>query len=217
MLRNILKKVWNSIMFLPREIHYGQMRKKLTNHNFSIIASDCFGSFAYHNLKERFNSPTINLFISTDDFICFVKNLREYLASELKEIKDDTKQYPVGEITYSGKAVRIDFMHYHSFEEAKEKWNERKQRVNYANIFIVQTIAGELKREMVDAFSALPYKNKLLITRENDFGCDCNVTHPIFSKANYKPGEFLKFKTIFSCKRHMDDIDYVEFFNGRNS
>ena len=202
-------------MKLPRAAHYKKLKKRLTNSNFSIISSNCFGTFMYHNLNEKFNSPTINLFFSQNDFYQFVLHLKEYLETELVEITDDTVTYPIGGLTYNGYTVRINFMHYKSFEEAKSKWNERKHRIDFSNIYIIQLITTGITQEYLDKFAALPYKHKMLITHENNFKCDCMVTHKIFSKENYKPGEVLTYKSVFSKKRHMDDIDYVGWINNR--
>lgn len=211
----ILKKIYNSIMYLPRATYYRKMKKKLMNTNFSIIASDCFGSVVYHNLRQRFNSPTINLFFSKDDFYQFVLHLKEYLTLELVELEDQNVPYPVGSLTYNDQTIRIDFMHYKSFEEAKNKWDERKLRVDFSNIYIIQTVANGITQEYLDSFAALPFKHKMLITHNNNYTCDCMIIHQIFSKDNYKPGNILKYKSLFSRSRYMDDIDYVSFLNER--
>ena len=213
MLNTIVKKISKYVMILPRKLYYMYLRKKLKNTDFTIIANDCFGTFVYHNLNLKFNTPTINLFFSHDDFILFVKNLEGFLSADLEEDIEIARKYPVGKLTYNGDCIRIEFMHYSSFEEARNKWNERKKRVNFSNIFVIQTVHKNIDKNLIDSFQKLPYNNKLLITHENEYVCDCMVTHPVFSKKNYKAGEFLKYKNIFSYKRYMDDIDYVAFLN----
>jgi len=210
---DVLRKIYHSIMWLPRTLHNRRLRKKLKNSDFSIISSDCFGSFVYHNLRQKFNSPTINLFFSQNDFFNFVLHLKEYLQATLVEVIDDNVTYPVGSLTYHDKTIRIDFMHYNSFEEAKKKWDERKTRVDFSNIYIIQVVSANITQEYLNDFSALPYKHKLLITHDNDFTCDYMVTHKIFSKSNYKPGGILKYKSRLSSSRYMDDIDYISFLN----
>ena len=44
---------------------------KTENKNFTIIARDCVGGILYHQLGERFLSPTINLFFTPEDFNYF--------------------------------------------------------------------------------------------------------------------------------------------------
>lgn len=210
---DVLRKFFHFVMRFPRALHDRRLRKRLKNANFSIISSDCFGSFVYHNLRQRFNSPTINLFFRQDDFFTFVVHLKEYLQATLVEVKDDQVTYPVGSLTCHNKTIRIDFMHYHSFEEAKKKWDERKTRVDFSNIYIIQVVSNNITQEYLDEFSSLPYKHKLLITHDNEFTCDYMVTHKVFSKSNYEPGGILKYKSRLSSSRHMDDIDYISFLN----
>lgn len=209
----IVRKMSRALMYTTREKFYAEKRKALTNSDFSVISSDCFGGIACHNLGQRFNSPTVNLFFSHDGFLHFVNNLKEYLQAELVEVKDESVPYPVGTLTYGENTIRIDFMHYKTFDEAKEKWNARRTRVNFSNIYIIQTVPKNLTKEHVEKFNALPYKHKLLITHENDYDCTCMVTHKMFSDEDYKPGGILEYRSYFSKDRFMDDIDYISFFN----
>ena len=213
MIKRIIRKMCSLIVYFPRKIYYYKKRKNLYNSDFSIISSDCFGSFVYHNLNLKFNSPTINLFFSSSDFILFVNHLKEYLEADLTECLDHDKNYPVGELSYNDQKIKIYFMHYKTFREAKSKWETRKRRINFSNIYIIQTVVGEVTQEFLKKFESLPYKNKLLITKNNNFQSECIVTHPIFQKSDYRPGEILEYKSWFSCKRHMDDIGYVDFLN----
>ncbi|MDE6474829.1 MAG: DUF1919 domain-containing protein [Clostridia bacterium] len=57
--------------------------------------------------------------------------------------------------------IKINGIHYKTFEELKNKWNERKMRVNYNNIFIIGSYRDGCTDELVERFCALPYKNKV--------------------------------------------------------
>ena len=209
----MLKKIIYGTINSYRTAYYKRMKKRLTNLDFSVIASDCFGTFVYHNLGLRFTSPTINLFFSPEDFIAFVSDLKGFLSAEFTEVTNHDKPYPVATLTSNGKTITVEFMHYHSFEEAKTKWHERKQRINFSNLYIIQTIAKTPTKKQIEDFEALPYKNKLLVTKESDFKGDYIATHKVFNKPDYKHGEILTYKSRFSYKKYMDDIDYVEFLN----
>lgn len=212
-IKKIIRKIFHIMCYVPRRIYYSRKRKQLKNTDFTLIASDCFGGFVYHNLGLQFKSPTVNLYFGKGDFTAFVTNLKEYVAAELYEVTDHDKPFPVGELVYGGRAVRIYFMHYKTFDEAKEKWNSRKQRIDYSNIYIAQTIASGATAEDVERFNALPYKHKMLITKDTGICGEGIVTHPVFSKNNYESGEFLRYKSLISCKRYMDEIDYIGFLN----
>ena len=67
-----------------------------------------------HELGERFNSLTVNLFFSAEGYLKFLKNLDYYLKQALVEIESD-KDCPVAKLD----DITICFMHYLSFDVAK--------------------------------------------------------------------------------------------------
>lgn len=199
------------IIGLLRKKYYSVKRKRLENSEASIISSDCFGTFVSHNLGLRFNSPTVNLFFPKEDFFEFVSNLEAYLKCYVTPVADSEVNYPVGKLTLGEKSVRINFMHYKSFEEAREKWNERKKRVKLDNIYIIFVIA-DATEEDIARFDDLNWKNKMLITKKNLTGSP-NVAEHKLLKNSKKPGAILFYRHCFSLRRPMDKIDYVSFLN----
>ena len=195
-----------------KKLYYQKLRNKLKNKVPSIIAINCIGGIIYHNLNLKFFSPTINLFFEKEDFFLFVENLKGFLGSELLEYHSADVNYPVGYLTYGNKDILIHFMHYSNFEEAKQKWNERKERINFDNLYIMHMITDATEDD-IDRFNRLPYKNKLLISNINPFKQKNIFTHNIFSDKDYFPGKILKPKSKYSYKIFLDDIDYVSFLN----
>lgn len=128
------------------------MRKKLKN-NPSIITNHCVGGIISHDLGLKFLSPTVNLKILPDDFVKFVKNLKEYLELDFVLVESGLP-YPVGRL----KDIMVYFVHYKSFDEAVKKWNERKKRIDFNNIRIIMTVRDGAKSETLKEFDALPYK-----------------------------------------------------------
>jgi len=210
---NIVKKFVKRVVKYLRLFYRKIKRKKLLNNNPSIISRDCIGGVIYHDLYLEFLSPTVNLFFEKDDFIKFTNNLFGYLSSEVTEIRLPNVSYPVGEITYKGQPVKIFFMHYKTFEEARDKWNERVSRINKDNIFIINHIASDLTKSDIDKFEALPFKNKVLITYENPTNSKDIKVLDLYTKPEYRPGKVLEYKSSISIKRYIDDFDYVSFFN----
>ena len=211
----LIYKLIYKMMSYPRKCYYKKYQKRLKNKSPSLITSDCLGGIIYHNLGLKFMSPTINLYIEPKEFVTFVHNLKGFMESDVIEIKAENKKFPVGQIEYNGKKVTLNFMHYNSFEEAKNKWDERKLRIDYSNIYIAQIIVDATKEDF-EAFESLPYENKILITKENLTNSKNVTTLKIFSKKKYKPGEGFHYKNWFSIKRHIDEWDYVEFLNKSN-
>lgn len=50
-----------------------------------------------HELGERFNSPTVNLFFKAEDYLKFLENLDYYLKQALVEVESE-KNYPVAKL-----------------------------------------------------------------------------------------------------------------------
>ena len=138
--------------------------KALTNHKFSIIASSCNGGVITSELGAQFRTPTINLWFDAEDFVKLAENFKYYMSLEVEEIENNFYNYPVGRID----DVIIYFMHYHGFEKAKDKWNQRKQRINYDSLYFMMAERDGCTKELVQRFDALPYTNKVIFTA-NDY------------------------------------------------
>lgn len=183
--------------------------KRLKNKNFSIISSNCCGMFMYYDMGLPYLSPTINLSIEMNDFVKMVENLRWYMEQELIELKDETSEYPVGMLG----DITIYFVHYQTFAEGAEKWEERKKRINWNNLFVVGSERDGCTYETIKHFDKLPYKNKVIFT---------HINYPEFKSAYYIKGfeekSELGFITFYKKqtlkRRYLDDFNYVGFLNG---
>ena len=185
-------------------------RLRLKNRQPTIIASNCIGTFIYYDMKLRFNSPTINLSFDMNDYVRFLENLPWYLEQEVVPCEDNRFDYPCGMV----EDVQIRFNHYKTFEEAADKWNERKQRIDWDNLFIIGIDGDDCTYESLRQFNALPYPNKVVFTHK---------PYPEFSSAYYLPGfedmggigRTTDFKDQFLIRRYMDQFDYISFLNGK--
>ena len=192
---------------LEHRIYIERKRRKLKNHNPTIIASNCNGGYILHDLGLRFNTPTINLFILATDYLKFVKNLDYYLAQELEEIESNL-DYPVGKLA----DIRIFFMHYKSFDEAKQKWVERSKRIDKNNIFLMMTDKNVCTHDLMIEFDNLPYKNKVIFTHKPQ----PDIRSAVYIKGFESEGEvgiLSDWKPGFWKRRYLDDYDYVSFLN----
>ena len=61
-------------------------KKRLANRNFTILCNNCVGGVILHELGERFNSPTVNLFFGAEDYIKFLEKLDYYLSQTLERV-----------------------------------------------------------------------------------------------------------------------------------
>ena len=108
-------------------------RLRLKNKNATIISSNCNGTFIYYDMRLRFLSPTINLSFDMNDYVRFLENLRWYMEQPITPYPDDRFAYPCGMLG----DIEIRFNHYKTFDEAIAKWEERKQRIDWDNLFIL--------------------------------------------------------------------------------
>ena len=191
---------------LKRDLYKKYLRVKLKNKNFSIIASNCNGGVILSDLDVKFNTPTINLFFYPEDFLKFLSNIKENLEYELIEDESDCN-YPIGSLNN----IKIHFMHYKTFEEAKEKWDSRKNRINYNNLFIMCTDRDGCTYEQIKRFDQLPYKNKIMFTHK---------PYPEFKSCYYiegfeqEPSVGILLNYIGNTrKRYLNKFDFVKWFN----
>lgn len=125
----------------------------------SIFAIHCWGGVTYCGLGLKFLSPFINMWEEAEDYLKILQNPQEYLKHpvEFLEYAYDPlgkKEYPVGRLN----DVKLHFNHYASYEKAVQKWDERKKRINWNNLFIMMYTE---EKEVAKKFMDLPYKNKV--------------------------------------------------------
>lgn len=147
--------------------------KKIKNKNFTIISNNCWGGMIYESYNMRKLSPTVGLFFMASDYIKFVSDLRNYLDKELHfinpfeskyyaELQHDSRfgNYPIAILG----DIEIMFLHARSEEEAKSKWKNRCERIQWDKLIIKFNDQNGCTLDDVIAFSKLPYKNKLFFT-----------------------------------------------------
>lgn len=183
-------------------------KKKLKNKDFSLICNDCNGGVILSDLGVRFNSPFVNLWIMPKDYLRMLSDLQNYLNEELEFINDETYSYPVGLL----KDVHIYFQHYPSQKEAFEKWNIRKERIRYDNLFILFNDRNGCTLDDLLCFDSLPYKNKAVFLHKPIPAIKSGVFIRGFEEKE-SVGICLDFKGKWSGKRYLDDFKYIDWFN----
>lgn len=204
-------KFCSAVTYVLRDMEWRfykmRKRRRLKNRNFTILSSNCNGTFMYYDMGLRYLTPTVNLSMSMDDFVKMAQNPGWYMEQEFTEL-EPKDGYPAGQLG----DIRINFVHYKTFEEGVRKWEERKKRINWDNLFIVGTEKDGCTYETLRRFEELPYKNKVIFT---------HVEYPEFSSACYIRGfeeknelGVLTFpKKQLLKRRYLDDFDYVAFLN----
>lgn len=112
-------------------------RSLLKNKNFTIISDDCWGGEVYRELNLPYMTPFIGCFINPEDYLHLLQNIEHHLCLPLRFI-DSTKKLPNTELLFPVALlgdIEINFMHYKTPLEAKEKWERRLKRINLKNVF----------------------------------------------------------------------------------
>lgn len=198
------------INYIRRILRYFY-RKTLRKQDITMITNNCIGGIIYHDMHLQFLTPTINLYFDNEEFIRFCTYLDEYLSLAVEECISIQKPFPVGVLHGSHGDVHIYFMHYDSFEQAVAKWYERKERINYDNLYIIME-AQKCSSTILAKFNDIPYANKVVLT---DGDHDVANSFPIkgnFYGESYWPGKLLEYppRGLF---RYMEQFDYVTFIN----
>lgn len=190
-------------------------RKRLKNHDFSIICSDCTAGCVCKDLKVRMNSPTRNFYFNADDFIKFCENLDYYLSLSPCPYNGDYKENGTQYTMASLGDLKMFLVHYSSVEQAREEWDRRKIRVNQENIFFVMNDRNYCDKTYIQAFNNLPYKNKVCFTHipYDEFECTYYITGS--EKEDYLESLMVFIKQWW-IKRYYDQFDWVSWLNGEN-
>lgn len=138
-------------------------RKKLTNTDITILSSNCTGGLIYHDLGLKFLSPTVNLSIDSPEFVKMVSNIEYYMSLDPVEIVDEKYKCPVGMLG----DIEIHFTHYKTFEEGRSKWNERKKRINYDNIYVITNDNDGFTEEDFKVLENCKFRNAVVFTAKD--------------------------------------------------
>lgn len=126
---------------------------ELKESRISIISNNCWGGVIYRTLGMECLSPFKNLSLEEEDYLRLLKNFKYYMGCEPRFLKyaynkNSKKEYPVMLLD----DVKLHCNHDTNPEEAAEKWNRRKVKINYDNLFVEMYTEN---REMMGKFLAL--------------------------------------------------------------
>ena len=156
-------------------------RMRLSCTSFTIISNNCWAGHCYRFFSLPYNTPTVGLYFFSDEYIRFVSNLKYYMSRDLCFINAEQSKYyhilvergetnvPIGILD----DVEIVFLHYKTEEEVKEKWERRKQRIDWDNIYFKFSEMNLCRKEHLETFNQLPTENKFVFTAQkyDDIGC----------------------------------------------
>jgi uncharacterized protein (DUF1919 family) len=173
------------------------LKQQLINCNFSIISNDCYGAEIYRWIDRPYNTPFVGLMVMAPCYISFLQNFEHNIYQELKFEKGtkypslenfwfQRSKYPIGLIN----GTEIHFLHYHSEKDAYEKWNRRKDRIDFNNLRFKFCLGKDFATiEHLRAFDLLSYPFKICFgeDRLNDFHSYASIPAlPIDGAASFR-------------------------------
>ena len=160
-----IKDIYKRILWDPVErTQMENVRSRIKNKNFTIICSNCCGGWIYHMLGMRFDSPTINIWIDKKEFCSFAADLHYYLSQNLVFYEKEGRKCPCAYLGEGDRKISIDFVHYKTKEEALEKWEERKKRVHWDNLYIITCDGSGATSEDFELLKFASCKRKVVFT-----------------------------------------------------
>lgn len=208
----LVRKLWD-IRLHHRDKHELDKRRayfpqltKLIDKDTTIITNNCFAGRIMQDLGMQYNSPTLGLYIWYPDYIEFLRNLKYYLT-EAKITFVEHSKYPLGDerrakwshwypIGLLDNKVEVAFLHYHTCEEAAEKWYRRAGRINWEKIMIIGMEQNLCTLPDIYAFDELPYNNKIIFTSRSLPTLKSNIHLEMFDGKD-EVGDAYRFSDIY--------------------
>lgn len=211
-LQRVVKRSSSKLLSTYRNYFRSRFVKKkkyeLNNKNICLISSNCNGALILHDLGLQFRTPFVNLWMNSHDFLKMLQSLEYYMSCKLTVTTENGINYPIGMLD----DIKVYFQHYNNFEEAKEKWEQRKQRIDYKHLFILFTDRDGCTESDLKDFDNLPYKNKVVFVNKPYPNIKSAVYIPGFEKEE-SVGLCMEYRSVLSYKKYYDYFDYVKWFN----
>ncbi len=141
-------------------------QERLRVDDFTILCSNCIGGTIYHRFGKQFKSPTVNLCFTQPDFVQFCLHLDYYLAQPL-HFFDAKTTYPTAILKGNSSEIpdiRIDFNHYQDSHTAEEKWEDRKKRMDFDQLYVIFYNLDGITTDDIQKMDAFPCRNKVIFT-----------------------------------------------------
>lgn len=193
-----------------------KMRNNLKNKDITLLCPNCLGGILFHDLGLQFKSPTVNLMMLQTDFIKFCLHLDDFLKGQLIFFKHDEYECPCAHLfVENNDYIDVHFTHYKNKEDALKKWNDRCERINKENIFIVLQERDGLTYEMMKELGKLNVKGLLIFTA-HDYR---DLPYCLYLKefnSDGVVGNILKKSYINGSRKYEKYFDFVKWFNESN-
>lgn len=185
-----------------------QMRSHLINTSPSFLCPNCIGGILFHDLAIQFRSPTVNLMMEQPDFVKFVLNAEYYLSVQPDFYSKTRYECPCahfGDIT-------VHFTHYATAEEAATKWNERKSRIDWDNLFVFALERDGLTKKEILQLGSICCRGLVVFTANSYPDIPYTVQIPRYAPEG-QIGNILEKSWLDDSREYEHYFDFVKWFN----
>lgn len=201
----VLRNRFNMLCYFFRR--RGMMRR-YAGGPVSILSNNCLGALICHELGIKFDTPTVNLWMTCDDFLDFMENLPTMLKEEVVEVTGSPSPSPVGRLAGQ---VTLNFTHYPSFDEAKSIWNRRRERVDFQHMVVVMADNSNLSDAAIKRFKCLPNPKKMFV--QSPHKAELLGDSGILAEGDFSKGFNITDFSGLNGKRHYHQFDFVAWLN----
>lgn len=129
----------------------------------NLLSSNCVAGLVYHSLHQQFNTPIINLYISSPDFVTCCESLLTVLAHKPTIVRENP--YPILAID----GLTLHCVHYATGDSAVNAWTRRIKRFSDKNLHILLTDRDEFSDDLLERVAVLPFEKVLLSSKNYDY------------------------------------------------
>ncbi len=171
----------------PEKNHVARVRDE----TFTVISNDCWGSGVYDHTRLMYRTPFIGTRIFAPCYIEMLRDLKAYLQSPLEFVTvsrygfmNDQRQPSLGfyPIALLHGNVEVHFMHETDEATARQKWERRRAKINWDNLFVKFSQDPTLcTPALLEEFDSLEYPYKVCFTRKTYPPCARPLLSPTIS------------------------------------
>src|SRR5688572_28828731 len=81
-------RIWEPVKVWRRRLAARIMRRRVTNRDFTIISTDCWGGMAYEELGRRYDTPFVGLFLAIEDYLRLLRRPQFYCESRVEFVPE---------------------------------------------------------------------------------------------------------------------------------
>lgn len=112
------------------------------------------------------------------------------------------------------KRITVEFVHYATEEEARLKWEERKARIHWDNLYIMTCDSSTTSLEDFELLNTVKCKRKVIfLSKENDLIKDSFVLRRMWKSPSAERMQLSRNKYT-GLRSWETEFDYVEWLNG---